>query len=225
MFLDGKLTYDDLFSAKDQAETLESTANAKKVLKEKFKAIQEAIKDRSELDLSSTSDPDDFNRHLSFLIELSKSNLSEVDITTELCEALFELVRMKVSSNLLEKSKIQNVLKMISKVCHKSKCWTVNKLGHLIKELRNYYKEILKLSEIQSEQVKDKSLRRMVLQKTARILEFKSVDRTKAQEIALKVEKKIRQKDPSMTKVYNNYIKKMLKDFRRIPPDGLLGFN
>jgi hypothetical protein len=213
LLLKNELTLNDLFSP-DPLKMIKTTSN--KDLKEKFKMIQAALKLSPPVE--SSDSPDDFHRQVSFLAHLSQSKIDEVSITVDLCEALFELVRMKVSSTVLQKSKILKVLKIIEKVCQKSTCPNVGQLGILIKALKKHYKGILKFKqEFCDEHVQDHSLRRTVLQKTAKILEVKSFEKEEAREIAIQVEKKIREKDPSMTRVYKKYIKRMMKDFRRIP--------
>lgn len=64
--------------------------------------------------------------------------------------------------------------------------------------------------------IADKSLRRLVCCKIAKVLESNKFAIDKAQELALGIEKNLRMKDPSMSSKYRNYFRHMIRDIKNI---------
>lgn len=193
-----------------------------KDLSSKLSKLQDLISKKSDGScLDDPESPDIFQKHLSFLTEIVEHKCIEDSGICQLCEALLELVLMKININVLQDSRIQKILKTIAQVCRQSMPPIVKQLGHVIESLRKYWKGLMKPNQAEYDEsvIADKSIRRIVCVKIANVFEFNHFDRKEARELALNIEQNLRKLDPTMTEKYKLYFRRMIKEIKYITPE------
>jgi len=194
--------------------------------------LEEKIHRISELQISTKSrkTTNILARHEKLLSEFAEGLSDEDGKVTEICKSLSELIELDINAKLLAKNPIKKIVKLLANSCQKSDCEVLKELAEVALRLREYWKKI-RVQGISVEgcekgfrpgndetYVADKSLRRRVCCKIAKVLENNKFTIDKAQEIALSIERNLRVKDPSMSSKYRNHFRLMIRDIKNISP-------
>jgi hypothetical protein len=195
------------------SEILQHTLSAKLGL------LQEVVSKRAQNSESEQFDSlDVVQSHIEYLSSVANAIRVQDEAPSQLCDTLIELARMKISIPVLQHSRIQNLLSIIAHVCKQSRSKTIQQLGNVVESLRQYWKSVLKQNTAQERGVADWMMRNKVCQKIANVFELNGFERNEARELAVSIEEKIRNMDPSMGGKYRSCFRRMIKEIKHITP-------